>query len=61
MFLVWWHGAASELYNVKMDIGEVSNQIYNNPTIAKKLLSELDTWDKEAVPVYDENHNKIKN
>ena len=59
--LIKYHAGQPELYNVTKDIGEVSNLIFNNPSIAKKLLAELDAWEKVAVPVYDENHNKIKN
>ncbi len=59
--LIKYHKGVSELYNVKKDIGEVSNLIFNNPSIAKKLEKELVEWEKVAVPVYDENHHKIKN
>jgi arylsulfatase A-like enzyme len=59
--LIKYHKGPSELYNVKKDIGEASNLIFNNPSIAKKLEAELAAWEKVAVPLYDANHNKIKN
>lgn len=48
--LIKYHVGPSQLYNIKEDMGEVSNLIYNKPSIAKKLEAQLAEWEKEAVP-----------
>jgi arylsulfatase A-like enzyme len=50
--LIKYHKGEAELYNIKKDSGEVSNLIYNHPTIAKRLLDDLNAWEKKAVPAY---------
>jgi arylsulfatase A-like enzyme len=50
--LIKYHKGQPELYNIKKDSGEVSNLIYNNPSIARRLLDELNAWEKQAVPAY---------
>lgn len=48
--LIKYHEGEAELYNIKKDIGEVSNLINIYPSIAKRLLDDLNAWEKEAVP-----------
>ena len=48
-----YRSGLEELYNVKDDVGEISNLIYNNPGIAAKLSKELADWERKAVPVFD--------
>jgi arylsulfatase A-like enzyme len=50
--LIKYRKGETELYNIKKDNGEVSNLIYNHPTIAKKLMDDLNAWEKDAVPPY---------
>ncbi|HMP30212.1 MAG TPA: sulfatase [Saprospiraceae bacterium] len=50
--LIKYHKGETELYNIKKDSGEVSNLIYNNPSIAKQLLNDLLVWEKQAVPTF---------
>jgi arylsulfatase A-like enzyme len=50
--LIKYHKGETELYNIKKDSGEVSNLIYNHPSIAKRLMDDLNAWEKEAVPSY---------
>ena len=50
--LIKYHKGETELYNIKKDSGEVSNLIYNHPSIAKRLIDDLNAWEKQAVPVY---------
>lgn len=47
--LIKYHSGLKQLYNIKKDQGEVSDLIFVNPTIAKKLAKELDAWEKEAL------------
>lgn len=39
-----------ELYNLKNDIGEVSNLVYMRVSMAQRLKDILNNWEKEAVP-----------
>lgn len=48
--LIKYHNGQPQLYNVKEDMGEVSNLIYNRPGIAKELKMKLEAWETEAVP-----------
>lgn len=48
--LIKYHKGQPQLYNVKEDMGEVSNLIYNKPSIAKALKKKLEDWEAEAVP-----------
>ena len=50
--LIKYHSGIKQLYNVKEDVGEVSNLIFNKPGLASKLQKDLDAWEKEAVPKY---------
>jgi arylsulfatase A-like enzyme len=50
--LIKYRKGDPELYNIKNDMGEVSNLIYNHPTIAKRLMDDLNEWEKTAVPKY---------
>ncbi len=50
--LIKYHSGIKQLYNVKDDVGEVSNLIFNKPGLASKLQKDLDAWEKEAVPKY---------
>jgi arylsulfatase A-like enzyme len=50
--LIKYHKGETELYNIKKDSGEVSNLIYNLPSIAKRLMDDLNAWEKQAVPSY---------
>lgn len=50
--LIKYHCGLIQLYNVKKDMGEVSDLIFNNPGMAKKLENDLNNWEKEAVPAY---------
>lgn len=48
--LIKYHTGKPQLYNIKEDMGEVSNLIYNRPSIAEKLMKQLEEWEAEAVP-----------
>lgn len=50
--LIKYHKGQPQLYNIKKDMGEVSNLIYNNPSIAARLMDDLNAWEKKAVPAY---------
>jgi len=50
--LIKYHSGTLQLYNIKEDVGEVSNLYYVHPQKVKELKSKLEAWEKEAVPEY---------
>ena len=50
--LIKYHQRNPQLYNVAEDMGEVSDLIFTKPSIAKKLMVDLEAGEKDAVPEY---------
>ncbi len=50
--LIKYHSGNVQLYNVKEDIGEVSNLVFVHPKRTKELKARLEAWEKEAVPEF---------
>lgn len=50
--LIKYHSGNVQLYNVKEDIGEVSNLVFVHPKKTKALKAKLEAWEKEAVPEF---------
>lgn len=48
--LIKYHSGNVQLYNVKEDMGEVSNLVFVYPKKTKELKKKLDAWEVEAVP-----------
>lgn len=50
--LIKYHKGDPQLYNIKKDISEVNNLIYQYPSVAERLMKDLTEWEKEAVPTF---------
>ena len=50
--LIKYHQGPSQLYNIRDDIGEAGDLIFVNPEKAELLQTELEEWEKTAVPKF---------